>query len=120
MEINTATILLGNGSLKCFVISTKIQQSFPWMRAINKEGSQGNKFLGSPGVSATRDTRGRVVASIWFFRSYKREFSQKADSKTGPLKHTREVTTTLKYLHTIYRMWSRIVCNEIQKPVIKS
>jgi chorismate-pyruvate lyase len=38
--------LLGNGSLKRILMSTNIQQRFPWIRGI----------LGSPGVSVTTDT----------------------------------------------------------------
>jgi hypothetical protein len=38
--------LLGNGSLKVILMSTEIQQKFPWIR--------GN--LGSPGDSSTADT----------------------------------------------------------------
>jgi hypothetical protein len=56
-----------------------IQQKFPWTREITKRDFQGNRLLGSPGVSAAMDKRPKdevfgVVSSIRFSRSYKREF----------------------------------------------
>jgi hypothetical protein len=58
--------LLGNGQLKPVLMSTTIQQKFPWIRVINKQVSHGNIFLESAGVSATTDTRGQnTKCSVW-------------------------------------------------------
>jgi hypothetical protein len=55
--------LIGNGSLKRVFITSNVQQRFPWIRAINKEGFRGDKILESSSVCTTADqeTKRRTV-----------------------------------------------------------
>jgi hypothetical protein len=71
--------LLGNGSLKRVLISTKTQQNVSVDTGINKQDFHGYRFLESPDVSATTGDRQKhelfgVVAATPYSRNYKREF----------------------------------------------
>jgi hypothetical protein len=71
--------LLGNGSLKRVLMSTKTQQNVSMDTGINKQDFHRYRFLESPGVSATTGDRYKhelfcVVPVIPYSRNYKSEF----------------------------------------------
>jgi hypothetical protein len=108
--------LLGNGSLKRILMSTNIQQRFPWIRGI----------LGSPGVPATtgQETKRRTVrtrveegsnTSTVALRVVGGDEKGSLESETVKYGHESYGTRTRKWLR-----WRGPVTIENGRPVLSS